>query len=55
MYRVLITEDHVQHFGCSQVFLGGNLNMRLGAQEGDTTTNHVSRFVQHCVELTSVV
>lgn len=40
MYRVLIAENYVQRFGhSSQVFLAGDLNMRFGVQESDTTTN----------------
>ena len=40
MYKVLTAENYVQRFGrTSQIFLAGDLNMRLGKQEGDTTTN----------------
>lgn len=39
-YKVLIAENYVQRFGeSSKVFLAGDLNTRLGVQEGDTTTN----------------
>ena len=40
MHKVLAAENYMQRFGCSsQVFLAGDMNMRLGVQEGDTTTN----------------
>ena len=40
MYKVLTAENYVQRFGhSSQVFLAGDLNMRLGVQEGDTAIN----------------
>ena len=40
MHKVLTSENYVQRFGrSSQVFLAGDLNMRLGVQEGDITTN----------------
>ena len=40
MYKTLIAENYVQCFGhSSQVFLAGDLNMRLGVQEGDTAIN----------------
>ena len=40
MYKVLTAENYIQRFGqFSQVFLVGDLNMRLGVQEGDIMTN----------------
>lgn len=42
MYKILTAENHVQRFGhSSQVFLAGDLNMRLEVQEGDTRSTHV--------------
>ena len=39
-YKVLTAEDYIQRFGqSSQLFLAGDLNMRLGVLEGDTATN----------------
>lgn len=39
-YKILTAENYIQRFGLSsQVFLAGDLNMRLGEQGGDTTTN----------------
>ena len=40
MYKILTAENYIQRFGrSSQVFLAGDLNMRLGEQGGDTTVN----------------
>ena len=54
IYKVLIAENYVQRFGLSsQVFLAGDLNMRLEVQEGGTITNPLRSLTQHCVKLVS--